>query len=74
MLDSVTTIVLHCAATLPESAPARKELLVALGNIVSIKHPAFDLIRGHLSMLEIEERLQKELPLQPLQPPTHDGQ
>lgn len=76
MRDSVTTIVLHCTATLPDSTPARKELLVALGNIVSPKHPAFDLVASHLRVIETSQRLQKELPLKSEKKPNpeHDGQ
>lgn len=64
MIDSLSTIAAHVASTLPDSITARKEILVALANILTTKHRAFSAVQAQLATIQTLEQLQKELPLQ----------
>lgn len=64
MIDTLSTLANHVANTLPDSISARKEVLIALANVITSSHPAFKFVSAQLAAIETVERLQRELPLQ----------
>jgi len=77
MRDSMTILVAHVAATLPDSITARKELLVAIATVITAHHPCFPMVRDQLDAIARIENSQKQLPLTFHDPQSvlqHDGQ
>ena len=66
----------HVAKTLPDSTRERRQVLEALDNVISAKHPAHAAIGALLAQLEVAEKLQMELALKfqgGSKPPTGTG-
>lgn len=53
----------HAANTLPDSITARRVILKAILENLTVKHPAHVNIRAQLAALDTAEEFQRELPL-----------
>jgi hypothetical protein len=64
MNDSLTILSRHVAATLPDSLIHRRELLVAMRNLLKASHRAYKPISDQIAAIDAISQLQNELPLQ----------
>ncbi|HWD20490.1 MAG TPA: hypothetical protein VHB20_14555 [Verrucomicrobiae bacterium] len=81
--DSRDIIAAHVIDTLPKDDVKRKQLLVAIGNIIGPEHPSVRTVKGLLSAMEAVDKFQLMLsqefhaaiayPTEPAFTPDYDG-